>query len=277
MLIAALCNQKGGVGKTTTTINLARAALLQGLPTLVVDLDPQANTTAALLGGFLDEATPSVAEVLSARSPVTIGEALVPTGWAGVDVLPCGGDTLADVAGELVTMGPGREHRLAEALHGLPDLPPPQPSRSGLQRSVTGYELVLIDCPPALDLLTINALTAAARLLVVTTAGLWSADGIARLVHTVDAVRRYTNLELDLAGILVNAWEDTRRQRHWLAELAENGPAPIWQPPIRKGSFIAEAVESGLGLDEWGTPAASVLAETYRQFLIALIKDETPS
>jgi chromosome partitioning protein len=272
MLIVALCNQKGGVGKTTTTVNLARAAHRQGLPSLVVDLDAQANTTATVLGGFLDESTASVAEVLSARSPAGAEAAVVSTGWAGVDVLPSGGDRLADVAGELVTMGPGREHRLAEALAGLSR----SPARHAPGVVGGGYEVVLLDCPPALDLLTINALTAAGRVLVVTTAALWSSDGIRRLVSSIEGVRRYTNPELALAGIVINAWENTRRQRHWLDELTEAAPAPVFHPPVRKASWIAEAVEAGLGLDEWGTPAAAVLAETYQQFLIAMLKDDTP-
>lgn len=258
MPVIALCNQKGGVGKTTTTLNLARAAHRDGHRVLVVDLDPQANTTATFLGGPLAAGTPSVAEVLSARHQAGLGEVIFPTGWAGVDVAPSGGDTLADVAGELVTMGPGREHRLAEALRPA------------------GYDLMLIDCPPTLDLLTINALTAAGKLLVVTTAALWSSDGIARLLGSVEVVTRYTNPDLAVAGILVNAFEPTRRCRHWLEELHTNAPAPVWTPPIHKATWIAEAAEAGLGLDEWNTPAATVLAETYQTFLTALLKNQEP-
>ena len=144
MLVAALCNQKGGVGKTTTTINLARAACLRRMRTLVVDLDPQANATSTLLGKLTSAEQESLADVLSARSDATASDVIVATEWAGVDLLPSGSDALADVGAELVTMGPGREHRLREALSALKD-----------------YDLALLDAPPALDLLTINALTAA--------------------------------------------------------------------------------------------------------------------
>jgi chromosome partitioning protein len=260
MLVAAMCNQKGGVGKTTTGVNLARAACLRSMRTLVVDLDPQANTTTTLLGATPGAGTETVADVLSARSDATAGDVVTKTGWTGVDVLPSGGDTLADVGGELVGMTTGREHRLREALEQL-----------RRDSNVEPYDLVLLDCPPALDLLTINALTAADRGLIVTTAALWSSDGIARLVSTIQAVRRYANPRLQIAGVIVNALEDrTRRQRHWMAALMEHSPAPVWQPPVPKATWIAEAVEAGTGLDEWGTAAAAVLAETYDRYLAQL-------
>lgn len=255
MLIAALCNQKGGVGKTTTTINLARAAHLRGLRTLVVDLDPQANSTSTLLGKPPDPDVESLADVLSARTDAKAADVIVNTGWAGVDLLPSGGDALADVGGELVAMGPGREHRLREALAKL-----------------DGYDLALLDSPPSLDLLTINALTAAHRLVIVTTAALFSADGIARLMATIEAVVRYANPDLTIAGVVVNALQArTRRQKHWMAELAADAPAPVWQPPVPAATWIAEAVEAGSGLDEWNTPAATVLAETYDRYLTQLL------
>jgi chromosome partitioning protein len=255
LLVVVLCNQKGGVGKTTTAVNLARAAHLRGMRTLLVDLDPQANTTSTLLGKAPDADVETVADVLSARSDAAAVDVIVPTGWDGVDVLPSGGDALADVGSELVAMGPGREHRLREALARL-----------------NGYELVLLDSPPALDLLTINALTAADRIVIVTTASLFSADGIARLLSTVEAVRRYANPNLRIAGVIVNALEErTRRQRHWLNELVTNAPAPVWQPPVPKATWIGEAIEAGVGLDEWGSPAASVLAGTYDHYLTHIL------
>lgn len=256
MLVAALCNQKGGVGKTTTSVNLGRAAHLRGIRTLIVDLDPQANTTSTLLGKAPDKDVETLADVLSFRSDATVSDVVVPTGWAGVDVLPSGGDALADVGSELVAMGPGREHRLREAL-----------------AVVSGYRLVILDSPPALDLLTINALTAAQRVVIVTTASLFSADGIARLLATVEAVQRYANPSLRITGVVVNQLEvHTRRQRHWLNELTANAPAPVWQPPVPKATWIGEAIEAGVGLDEWGSAAASVLADTYDGYLTQLLE-----
>jgi len=259
MLVTALCNQKGGVGKTTTALNMARAAHRRALRTLVVDLDPQANTTTTLLGANPEEGSETLADLLSPRSDATLGDVVVKTGWSGVDVVPSGADVLADVGGELVTLGPGREHCLREAL--------------ATARADQEYQLVLLDCPPALDQLTINGLTAAHRGVVVTSAALWSNDGIARLLRTVDAVRRYNNPVLEIIGVIVNAFEArTRRQRHWFEELLESGPAPVWQPPVPKATWIAEAVEAGVGLDEFGTPAAAALAQTYEGYLTRLLE-----
>lgn len=256
MLVVALCNQKGGVGKTTTAFNLARAAHLRGIETLIGDLDPQANTTSTLLGQALDTSAESVADVLSARSDATSSDVIVKTGWQHVQVLPSGGDALADVGTELVAMGPGREHRLREALSPL----------------VGAYELVLLDCPPALDLLTINALTAAQEAVIVTTAALWSSDGIARLLATLDAVQKYSNASLHPAGVIVNGLERTRRQRHWHEELLANSPVAVWGPPVPKLTWIAEAAEAGVGLDEWNTPAASNLLAVYDQYLSNILE-----
>lgn len=256
MLVAGLCNQKGGVGKSTTAVNLARSAHLRGIRTLVVDLDSQANTTKVVLGTAPGPEVESLADVLSQRSDATAKDVILGTGWSGVDVMPSGGDALADVGGELVGMGPGREHRLREALDEVS----------------AGYELVLIDCPPSLDLLTINGLTAADRVVIVTAASQFSLDGIARLLATIEKVRRYSNAGLTVAGIIANAVESqTRRQRHWLAELAAAAPAPLWSPPIPKATWIGEALEAGVGLDEWGTPPATVIGEIYDGYLTQLL------
>lgn len=254
MRVIALCNQKGGVGKTTTALNLARAAHLRGLRVLVIDLDPQSNTTTTLLGEDPEDGAETLADLLSPRSDAALGDVVMKTGWAGVEVVPSGADVLADVGAELVTLGPGREYRLREALSEV--------------RTRGDYDVVLLDCPPALDQLTINGLAAADIAVVVTTAALWSSNGIARLLRTIDAVRQYNNAELGIAGVIVNQFEGrTRRQRHWFEELVESGPAPVWQPPVSKATWIAEAAEAGVGLDEFGTTAAAVLAETYDGYL----------
>ncbi|OLL70263.1 Chromosome (plasmid) partitioning protein ParA / Sporulation initiation inhibitor protein Soj [Pseudonocardia sp. Ae168_Ps1] len=259
------------MGKTTTTLNLARAAHLRGIPTLVVDLDPQANLTTAFLGRSpADDGEETIADVLSDRTDTTAADVIRATGWlptdeyparGRVDVLPSGGDVLASVGSELVVMPAGREYRLREALAALV-----------ADEEAPRHELVLLDCPPSLDLLPINALTAADLALVVTTAALWASDGIARLLRTVNGVQKYSNQSVHLAGIILTMFEGrTRRQAHRRDELLSNAPAPVWDPPVPKATWIAEASEAGVGLDEWGTPAAANLAAVYDGYLTRLL------
>jgi chromosome partitioning protein len=248
--IFALSNQKGGVGKSTTTYNLARAAVLQGLRVLVVDADPQGNLTIITAKERVTAEDIDIADVLTARSDDTAADAIVSGLWDGLSVLPSS-DKLALVRDELVTAGGGREARLREALAPI----------------VNDYDLILIDCPPSLDLVTLNALAAADRVVIVANAGLFSAEGIAKLRGTIETVQRYYNPGLSIAGVIINAFEgNTLHDKHWLAELTAN-IQPILTPEIPKHTWIREASEGGVGLDELGTRAASRLAEVYAGYV----------
>lgn len=237
MFIVAVTNQKGGVGKTTTTYHLARAASLRGLRVLVIDLDPQGNLSDSLVE--LEDGQAGMADALSSRSECSLGDVIVPTRWDRVHLAPSGADALAAVRDELVTVAFGRERRLAEQL-----------------RQVEGsFDLVFIDCAPALDALTANALAAADGVLVITQSRLYSASGLAHLLEAVAAARAYYNPRLRIAGVLVNQHKArTRQGTHWLDELAsacgERG-LPLLVPPVPDMVAISDAAEAGLGLDEW--------------------------
>ncbi|NKW16395.1 AAA family ATPase, partial [Rhodococcus hoagii] len=145
--IYAFCNQKGGVGKTTVTFHIADAARRAGLKVLAVDMDPQGNLSTILTKEPIHPGDAGIADVLSDRSEATLGDIISEGLWPGVELAATVPDaeTLAAVRDELVIAGAGREHRLRDALDAVRN----------------NYDLILIDCPPSLDQLTINALVAA--------------------------------------------------------------------------------------------------------------------
>ena len=163
-LVLAVCNQKGGVGKTTTTFHLARAAITDGLRVLVVDADPQGDLTSVTVDeDNLIEGQVGLADVLSDRSDEHIRDVIVPGIWPGLDVVPTTGEALEGVNNELVIAGAGREQRL----------------RTALGEVIDDYDVILIDCPPSLGMLTTNALVAADQALIVTAPRSEAADGVA--------------------------------------------------------------------------------------------------
>lgn len=253
--VVALTNQKGGVGKTTTTRNMARAAQQQGRRVLLVDADPQGNLTETIGADGLPADVAGLADALSSRADATVGDVIVSTIWENVDLVPAGGDVLEAVRDELVVAGAGRESRL----------------RKGLEPVLSSYDVVLIDCRPALDQLTINALTAADVAAIVTNPELFSANGIARLLASVEAVREHYNPGLRIGGVLINHHEQagTIQSRHWVSELQAAG-LPVLEPAIPRHTWIGSANAQGVALDELG-PAGLAVGEIYAAHLTTLI------
>jgi len=185
--VIAVVNQKGGVGKTTTAINLAAAVAMQGYKTLLIDCDPQANTTAGL-GVARDEGRLSVYDLLVAQAAAT--EVIIPTEIENLSLVP-GTKNMIGANVELVS-AEKREFRLREAL---------APVRGE-------YRFIFLDCPPALDLLTLNSLVAADRLLVPMQAEYFALEGISELISTLDKVSAVFNPELGLEGVLLTMFDE---------------------------------------------------------------------
>lgn len=257
MTTIAIANQKGGVGKTLTAVNLVRAASCSGLRVLAIDADPQANLTATLAPEYQGSGLEHSLATVLARGE-RLDAATVAADWPGVDVAPAGGEDLADAQQTLVIAKAGRELRLRRALAAAGD----------------AYDLVVVDCPPSLDQLTINALSAADALVVVTDPGQYALNGLDRLLDSIEIVREYTNPSLRIAGLIINNYTYTRRMDRWCADIRGAAAAldiPVLDPPIHRLTWIAEAQEAGVGLDQWPTAQAGALHTTYLDKLHAVL------
>jgi chromosome partitioning protein len=255
VLTVALVNQKGGVGKTTVTLGLAGAATAAGLHTLVVDIDPQANATTGL--GIWDPGK-TVDDALAEERAGAMADCIVVSGWPdGHGRLPF----VAPSSAQLAT----REAHLASDPVGAQDR-----LRIAL-RSITA-DLVLIDCPPSLGLLTINGLFAADRALVVTEPGAWATDGVAQIIRTVTRISERRQSPLEHAGIVVNRLGRTRDAQYWNQQIIEAYPGLV-HPPIHQRAAIAEATAQSMSLRALGTrPGAAEAAAEFDVLLERLLR-----
>lgn len=250
--VVAVATRKGGVGKTVTTTHLARAARRRGLSVLAVDMDPQGSLTRLLAAEDVAADDVTIADVLSERAQLPLGEVVARGHW-GVDLVPAG-DPLDLVRSELAAATVGREMRLRQAL----------------QPVAGGYDVVLLDCPPDLSLLTVNALVAARTVLPVTLADLLSLDGLAKLLQTVQAIRASYNADLAPGPVVVSQWKAHRSERDRWEELTSSG-LNVFPTPIPQRTAIKDAAEAGAGLDEW--PGGYALAEIYLDLLDSVMKE----
>jgi len=219
--IFTVANQKGGVGKTTTTVNVAAALSMGGLRVLVIDLDPQGNASTAL--GVPHRDTEGVYEVLMGSSPIASVIKKV-AGFPALDCIPSN-SSLANAEVELVSMV-ARELRLKEALEEVSP----------------NYDYIFIDCPPSLGLLTVNALAAAKELLIPIQTEYYALEGLSQLLETFSVVKKRLNPTLDLSTIVLTMFDSrTRLSNDVAANVRQHFPKELIDIPIPRAVRVSEA------------------------------------
>lgn len=227
--IIATVNEKGGVGKTVTVINLAAGLALKGKDVLIVDMDPQLNATKGL-GVSLDENSPSVYDVIKLPESVPAASAIVKTAWEHLDLLPSHAD-LSGIEVELVD-NPGRENRLKEALDPVLDL----------------YDFVLVDTPPSLSILTVNVLACAQEILVPCQTQPYSYSALDELLQTVSVIKEEINPDIKIVGVLATFFDQRTRVSNRVLESLradERFEGRLFNTVIRVNTTIAESAYYG--------------------------------
>ncbi len=241
--VTACTNQKGGVGKTTTVINLAAYLALSGTRTLVIDLDPQGNATSGL-GVDRRAVTRSSYEALVDRVPLS--ELVVETPVDGLELIPSSA-SLSGAEIELVGVS-AREHRLAASLAEL----------NGR------YDRVLIDCPPSLGLLTINALTAADGVLIPIQTEYYALEGLSQLVNTIRRVREGLNPRLEIDGVLLTMYDArTNLSAQVATEVRRHMNGSVYDTVVPRSVRLSEAPSHGVPIAIYDP--ASRGADAYRE------------
>jgi chromosome partitioning protein len=241
--VTACTNQKGGVGKTTTVVNLGAYLALSGIPTLIIDLDPQGNATSGL---GIDRRTLETSSYDALVGRTAIGDLAVPTAIDGLDLV-ASAPGLSGAEVELVAI-PARERRLAASLDGL----------NGR------YRRVLIDCPPSLGLLTVNALTASDGVLIPIQTEYYALEGLSLLVNTIRRIREGLNPRLEIDGVLLTMYDARTRLSAQVAhEVRRHMNGSVFATVVPRSVRLSEAPSHGLPIALYDP--ASRGASAYRQ------------
>ncbi|MDR1579433.1 MAG: AAA family ATPase [Synergistaceae bacterium] len=249
MKVTAIANQKGGVGKTSTCVNLSAGLGMLGQKILLIDMDPQSNSTSGL-GVERHSLEASVYDMLV--DEVEFEKCVIPTQWQGVSVLP----STIDLAGaeiELVSVM-SRETRLKRSL-----------------AHATGYDYIFIDCPPSLGLLTLNSLVASDSIIIPIQCEYYALEGLSQLTRTIELVRSHLNASLALDGLLLTMFDmRTRLSRDVADEVRSRFQEKVFKTTIPRNVRISEAPSHGMPIQYYDT--ASLGSTAYNNFAMEVLK-----
>lgn len=245
----AIFNQKGGVGKTTTNINLGACLALKGEKVLILDIDPQGNTTSGI--GIHKGSLDYTVYDLLIEDDFDTEKAIVETGVDGLDLIPASVD-LAGAEIELVEIE-GREKKLRNAINKVRDK----------------YDYIFIDCPPSLGLLTINSLTAVESVLVPIQCEFYALEGVSQLVNTIDLVKKNLNQDLEIEGVILSMFDGrTNLAIQVVQEVKKYFGSKVYSTVIPRNVRLAEAPSYGLPIMQYdpkskGAQAYNAFAEEF--------------
>ena len=251
--IIAIANQKGGVGKTTTSINLSACLAEKNMKVLTIDIDPQGNATSGL-GIDKDEVENTVYELLTGDS--TLDQCIYHTEYGPLDVLPSNVN-LAGAEIELIGMD-DKEYLLKKYISTIED----------------NYDYIIIDCPPSLNILTINAMTTANTVLVPIQCEFYALEGLTQLIHTINLVKSRLNESLDLEGIVFTMFDARTNLSLQVVENVKNNlNQNIYKSIIPRNVRLAEAPSHGMPINIYDSKSSG--AEGYRDLAEEVIQRTT--
>lgn len=241
--IIAIANQKGGVGKSTTSINLSACIAEKGKKVLVIDSDPQGNTTSGL-GVDKNNLENTIYELFLGN--VTLKNCIINNVVEGLDLVP---SNVNLAAAEIELIGVDKKEFIL---------------KNDMDYVREGYDYIIIDCPPSLNLLTVNALTAADSVLVPIQCEYYALEGLSQLIHTVNLVKERLNPELEMEGVVFTMYDSrTNLSSQVVDNVKENLNAKVYDTMIPRNIRLAEAPSYGKPITMYDTKSAG--AESYRK------------
>lgn len=238
-MIIAITNQKGGVGKTTTVLNIGVYLALKGKRILLVDTDPQANLSSGL--GAKEDAKKSVYDYLINKTPIQ--EVIIKTRIKNLDIIPS--------AVELA----GAEVEMVNALSREGIL------KRGLDQVHKNYDFVLIDCPPSLGLLTINGLVAADKVMIPVQSEYFALEGLGQLLNTIKLIRTSLNQNMEIGGVIVTMYDNrTNLSKEVANEIEKHFQDKVFKTIVPRSIRLSEAPSRGLSIHEYAPGSAGAIA-----------------